>query len=156
MTALPSASELCRQKRKDNVSAGKAEVVQQGPYIRGPYPGGAPWETASTADSGALPIAPSPRSHPDTVHPHIQKTSLGRMLRKEAFERPKLRYTELTAVAEEWGWRAKICSVDVGCQGFVATSTVRLLRDLEISRQAYARPSRKHQRWQSGGASDSG
>ena len=55
---------------------------------------------------------------------------------EEAFERKKLRYTELAAQAEQRGWRAKICPVEVGCRGFVATSTVRLMRDLGISGQA--------------------
>lgn len=55
---------------------------------------------------------------------------------QEAFERKKLRYTELAAEAEQRGWRAKICPVEVGCRGFVATSTLRLMKDLGISGQA--------------------
>lgn len=46
---------------------------------------------------------------------------------QEAFERKKkLRYTDLTAEAEQRGWTVKICPVEVGCRGFVETSTVKL------------------------------
>lgn len=55
---------------------------------------------------------------------------------QEAFERKKLRYSELAAEAEQQGWNVKICPVEVGCQGFVATSTIRLMKDLGISGQA--------------------
>lgn len=55
---------------------------------------------------------------------------------QEAFEKKKLRYSELAAEAEQQGWSLKISPVEVGCRGFVATSTVRLIRDLGISGQA--------------------
>ena len=35
--------------------------------------------------------------------------------------------TCLAAEAEEWGWKVKVCPVEVGCRGFVAKSTVVLL-----------------------------
>ena len=54
---------------------------------------------------------------------------------QEAFERKKLRYSDLAAEAEQRGWRAKVCPAEVGCRGFVATSTVRLMKDLGISGQ---------------------
>lgn len=54
----------------------------------------------------------------------------------EAFERKKLRYTELAAEAVQRGWKADICPVEVGCRGFVATSTLKLLKDLGIVGQA--------------------
>ena len=46
---------------------------------------------------------------------------------EEAYERKKLRYAELAADAQQRGWKAKVCPVEVGCRGFVATSTSRLL-----------------------------
>lgn len=49
---------------------------------------------------------------------------------QEAFERKKLRYSELVTEAEHRGWSAKVYPVEVGCQGFVATSMMRLTRDL--------------------------
>ncbi len=49
---------------------------------------------------------------------------------EEAYERKKLRYTELA------GWKAKVYPVEVGCRGFVASSTIRLLKDLGIHGQA--------------------
>ncbi len=55
---------------------------------------------------------------------------------QEDFERKKLRYTKLAAEAEQRGWRAKICTAEVRCQGFVATPTVRLMKDLGISGRA--------------------
>ena len=55
---------------------------------------------------------------------------------EEAYERKKLRYTELAADATQRGWNTKICPVEVGCRGFVASSTVRLLKELGIHGQA--------------------
>lgn len=71
----------------------------------------------------------------------------------EVFERKKLRYTELAAKAEQQGWRAKICPLEVGCRGFMATSTVRLLPSVALqltwgsADKPDTRPSRKHQAW---------
>lgn len=55
---------------------------------------------------------------------------------EEAFERKSLKYTELAADAEQRGWKAKICPVEVGCRGFVGKSTIRLLKNLGIRGQA--------------------
>ncbi len=55
---------------------------------------------------------------------------------EEAYERKKLRYTELAADAQQRGWKAKVYPVEVGCRGFVASSTIRLLKDLGIHGQA--------------------
>ncbi|KAJ8010150.1 hypothetical protein DPEC_G00071990 [Dallia pectoralis] len=55
---------------------------------------------------------------------------------EEAYELKKLRYTDLAADAQQRGWRAKIYPVEVGCRGFVASSTTRLLKDLGICGQA--------------------
>lgn len=46
---------------------------------------------------------------------------------EEAYERKKLRYTDLAADAQQQGWNIKVCPVEVGCRGFIATSTSRLL-----------------------------
>ncbi|MGH0158499.1 UNVERIFIED_CONTAM: hypothetical protein FKN15_039595 [Acipenser sinensis] len=53
----------------------------------------------------------------------------------EAYERKKLQYAQLTAEAEQRGWRVQVCPVEVGCQGFVAHSTSRFLRDIIFSGQ---------------------
>ena len=55
---------------------------------------------------------------------------------EEAYERKKLRYTELAADAQQRGWKAKVYPVEVGCRGFVASSTIKLLKDLGIHGQA--------------------
>lgn len=55
---------------------------------------------------------------------------------EEAYERKKLRYTELAMDAQQRGWSTKIYPVEVGCRGFVASSTIRLLRDLGVQGQA--------------------
>ncbi|KAK9524409.1 hypothetical protein VZT92_016805 [Zoarces viviparus] len=55
---------------------------------------------------------------------------------EEAYERKKLRYAELAAEAKQRGWNAKNCQVEVGCRGFVASSTIRLLKELGSHGQA--------------------
>ncbi|KAG7490126.1 hypothetical protein JOB18_028456 [Solea senegalensis] len=55
---------------------------------------------------------------------------------EEANERKKLRYTELAADAQQRGWNAKVYPVEVGCTGFMAFSTIRLLKDHGIQGQA--------------------
>ena len=47
-----------------------------------------------------------------------------------------LKYTELAADAEQHGWKAKVCPVEVACRGFVGKTTTRLLKDLGIRGQA--------------------
>ena len=54
----------------------------------------------------------------------------------EAFERKRLRYANLAAEAEGRGWKAKVWPVEVGCRGFVARSTTRLLKEVGIRGQA--------------------
>ena len=56
---------------------------------------------------------------------------------EEAYERKKLRYSELAADAQQQGWKAKVCPVEVGCRGFVATSTTRLLREMGVRGKAH-------------------
>ena len=55
---------------------------------------------------------------------------------EEAYEHKKLHYTELAADARQRGWNAEVYPVEVGCRGFVASSTIRLLKDLGIHGQA--------------------
>ncbi|XP_078458809.1 uncharacterized protein LOC144723905 [Lampetra planeri] len=54
----------------------------------------------------------------------------------EAYERKHLRYADLAAKARHHGWNTEVRPVEVGCRGFVATSTTRLLRDLGIKGQS--------------------
>ena len=54
----------------------------------------------------------------------------------EAFERKRLRYANLAAEAEGRGWNVKVWPVEVGCRGFVANSTTRLLKAVGIRGQA--------------------
>ncbi|KAL6471530.1 hypothetical protein MHYP_G00201800 [Metynnis hypsauchen] len=55
---------------------------------------------------------------------------------EEAYECKKLCYTELAANVQQRGWNAKVYPVEVGCRGFVSSSTIRLLKDLGIYGQA--------------------
>ncbi|KAE8288507.1 hypothetical protein D5F01_LYC12379 [Larimichthys crocea] len=50
----------------------------------------------------------------------------------EAYECKCLKYTDIAAEAEQCGWRTQVLPVEVGCRGFVATSTARLLRSMGI------------------------
>ncbi len=61
----------------------------------------------------------------------------------EAYERKKLRYSDLKAEAEQRGWRASVRPVEVGCRGFIATSTLNLLKELGIHGQALRRTIRE-------------
>ena len=54
----------------------------------------------------------------------------------EAFERKKLKYADIAAEAEQRGWRAQVIPVEVGCRGFVATSTTKLLKGMGVRGQA--------------------
>ncbi|KAL2099527.1 hypothetical protein ACEWY4_003921 [Coilia grayii] len=47
-----------------------------------------------------------------------------------ANERKRARYADLAADCREAGWKAVTCPIEVGCRGFVGSSTVRLLRDI--------------------------
>ncbi len=55
---------------------------------------------------------------------------------REAFERKRLRYADLAAEAEDRGWKVNVHPVEVGCRGFVASSTTRLLKEVGIRGQA--------------------
>ncbi|KAL1273019.1 hypothetical protein QQF64_028881 [Cirrhinus molitorella] len=57
----------------------------------------------------------------------------------EAFERKRLRYANLAAEAEGRGWNVKVWPVEVGCRGFVARSTTRLLKEVGIRGQSQQR-----------------
>ena len=48
---------------------------------------------------------------------------------EEAYERKKLRYSNLAAEAEDRGWKIRVRPVEVGCRGFVASTTAKLLRE---------------------------
>ncbi|KAF0038042.1 hypothetical protein F2P81_010916 [Scophthalmus maximus] len=43
-----------------------------------------------------------------------------------------LRYADLVAEAAERGWKAEVAPSEVGCRGFVVSSTTRLLREVGI------------------------
>lgn len=51
---------------------------------------------------------------------------------EEAYERKHLRYADLAAEARHRGWKTEVRPVEVGCRGFVGTSTTKLLRDLGV------------------------
>ncbi|TWW66492.1 hypothetical protein D4764_20G0005240 [Takifugu flavidus] len=55
---------------------------------------------------------------------------------EEAYEHKKLRYTELAAEAQRRGWNPRVYPVEVGCRGFVASSFIKLLKDLGVCEQA--------------------
>ena len=50
----------------------------------------------------------------------------------EAFERKRLRYSDVAAAAEHRGWNAQ----EFGCRGFVASSTTKLLKGMGVRVQA--------------------
>jgi hypothetical protein len=54
----------------------------------------------------------------------------------EAYERKHLRYGDLATEVRHHGWNTDVRPVEVGCRGFVATSTTRLLKDLGIKGQS--------------------
>ncbi len=51
----------------------------------------------------------------------------------------KGRYANLAADAEERGWTVKVYPVEVGCRGFVASSTIRLLKEVGFRGQVQRR-----------------
>lgn len=55
---------------------------------------------------------------------------------EEAYERKHLRYADLAAEAQQRGWRTEVRPVEVGCRGFVASSTTRLLKDVGVRGQS--------------------
>lgn len=56
---------------------------------------------------------------------------------KEAFNKKKLRYAELAADAQDRGWTAKVRLMKVGCRGFVASSTAKLLQEMGVQGMAH-------------------
>ena len=54
----------------------------------------------------------------------------------EAFERKRLRYSDVAPAAELRGWNAQVLPVEVGCRGFVASSTTKLLKRMGVRGQA--------------------
>ena len=57
----------------------------------------------------------------------------------EVFERKKLKYADIAAEAEQHGWCAQVLPVEVGCRGFVATSTTKLLKGMGVRGQTFRR-----------------
>ena len=55
----------------------------------------------------------------------------------EAYERKRLKYSDIAAEAEQRGWRAQVLPVEVGCRGFVAMSTIKLLKGMGVRGQAF-------------------
>ena len=51
---------------------------------------------------------------------------------EEAYERKKLKYSDLAAEASQNGWKTLIFPVEVGSRGYVATSTTSLLRKMGV------------------------
>ncbi len=51
---------------------------------------------------------------------------------EEAYERKKTTYSDLVTEAAQTGWKVKIFLIEVGCRGFIATSTTRLLRKMGV------------------------
>ncbi|KAL1282585.1 hypothetical protein QQF64_001388 [Cirrhinus molitorella] len=45
--------------------------------------------------------------------------------------------------AHQRGWKASVCPVEFGCRGFVATSTVKLLKELGIHCQTLCQTNRE-------------
>lgn len=45
----------------------------------------------------------------------------------EAYERKRLKDAEIAAEAKQLGWRTQVLPTEVGCRGFVATSTTKLI-----------------------------
>ena len=54
-----------------------------------------------------------------------------------AYERKRAKYSDLAAECREAGWKTVICPVEVGCRGFVGSSTARLLRDMGCTGAAH-------------------
>ncbi|XP_047436657.1 uncharacterized protein LOC125005378 [Mugil cephalus] len=74
----------------------------------------------------------------------------------EAYERKQLKYADVAAEAEQRGWRTQVLPVEVGCRGFVATSTTKLLKRMGVRGQCSAKPSSHCQKLQSEAATGFG
>lgn len=62
------------------------------------------------------------------------ETSVG-----EAYELKRLKCAEIAAEAEQRGWRTQVLPIEVGCRGFVAASTTKLLKAMGARGQAFRR-----------------
>lgn len=64
-----------------------------------------------------------------------------------AYERKKERYADLVAACSQAGWRAFTFLVEVGCRGFIGTSTQQLLKTLgftgQVRKQAMQHPAQE-------------
>lgn len=54
---------------------------------------------------------------------------------EEVYERKKLGYATLADEAEKRGWKVMVRPVEVGCRGFLASSTKSLLKEVGIRGQ---------------------
>lgn len=57
--------------------------------------------------------------------------------------RKRLRYAEMANDAHQRGWKASVRPVEFGCWGFMATSTVKLLKELRIHCQTLSQTNRE-------------
>ena len=87
-----------------------------------------------------FPINISTRLRPDIVL-HSEKEKLIVMLEltvpwesrmEEAFERKKLKYSELSSICTDRGYKTWCFPIEVGCRGFVGRSTVRALGEIGV------------------------
>lgn len=56
---------------------------------------------------------------------------------EEAYERKKLCYSNLAAEAEDRGWKIWVRPVEVGCRGFVASTTAKFFREVGVRGQIH-------------------
>lgn len=70
----------------------------------------------------------------------------GRAQIYEVYEWKQLCYAELAAEAQHHGWSTEVCPVEVGCRGFVAASTTRLLEIWKSEARVSTKPLRQCQR----------
>lgn len=57
----------------------------------------------------------------------------------EAYELKRLKCAEIAAEAEQRGWRTQVLPIEVGCRGFAAASTTKLLKAMGARGQAFRR-----------------
>ena len=55
----------------------------------------------------------------------------------EAYERKRLKYSDIAAEAKQRGWHVQVLPVEVGCRGFVAMSTIKPLKRMGVREQAF-------------------
>lgn len=66
---------------------------------------------------------------------------------EEAYEHKKLHYAALAAEVKQRGWNTKVYPVEVGCRGFVASSTIRLWEGLRCHGQALRKTMERSSQW---------